>query len=673
MIAIAKIGTSALVTALVALSPPGGPDRDGDGLSDFHEVHKYFTDPGRPDSDDDGVPDGDWSERREFAYTIRRVVQVLGPVTTDVLCDDYQDARVLDIEGDGLARGVVELEVIHYPINTVASAIVADAHWREHVSHLESFIAPGPTANWDPEMQGNLIAALASDGIDVAALDDRTLVERAAAWLLRHAVVHDGFSTFYTRFDHGQPSIQPGTDSAVRAEAERTGCSVEACRERELFAKSMYERKSRGSCTSTAIYLAGCLRALGIPTRLVLAIPPIDGGDEAERRMLARLRHHHVRETLEDGTAGLQNGWSSHTFNEVYVGGRWCRLNFDRLGQNILDPGYFGLLTHVATFPDWADSGMPETWGVRNASVSKDDVFGGANPYSTIALSDRFGVHATVANPPVALRVAKLTIDGASWLHDHPAGIEMDVSEAPDAGHLLVRVASPEASITTRDISKFYAKAGKRFVLRAAGHEDVPAAAVRGFWFQPTGDMRHFYLRIDADDLATMDVNARYALVPDDDDSRSFWSVADGVSITLQERVGAAPPPRASHPEQADLNAIVVQSAHWSDLEDSPIGPKNDLPRCVLLVVGPASEDQALKSAMGRCDLEFTLEAPDLPSIRLTSGIGTINTRELACAMLLVTDDQLRRVKNGVPYSLKARNSHGAVRWKVAPDLRLSR
>jgi len=32
-------------------------DSDGDGLSDFREIHKYFTDPKKADSDGDGYGD----------------------------------------------------------------------------------------------------------------------------------------------------------------------------------------------------------------------------------------------------------------------------------------------------------------------------------------------------------------------------------------------------------------------------------------------------------------------------------------------------------------------------------------------------------------------------------------------------------------------------------------
>jgi hypothetical protein len=41
-------------------------DADGDGLSDFHETHKYGTDPHKVDNDGDGLKDSDWSERRNL-------------------------------------------------------------------------------------------------------------------------------------------------------------------------------------------------------------------------------------------------------------------------------------------------------------------------------------------------------------------------------------------------------------------------------------------------------------------------------------------------------------------------------------------------------------------------------------------------------------------------------
>ncbi|NIR10158.1 MAG: hypothetical protein GTN82_32460, partial [Candidatus Aminicenantes bacterium] len=65
-------------------------DTDGDGLSDFQEIHKYLTDPTKKDSDGDGVPDGDWNERREYSYSVRTILQFMPPFNRAALNDDFQ-------------------------------------------------------------------------------------------------------------------------------------------------------------------------------------------------------------------------------------------------------------------------------------------------------------------------------------------------------------------------------------------------------------------------------------------------------------------------------------------------------------------------------------------------------------------------------------------------------
>src|SRR5687768_3979642 len=54
-------------------------DTDGDGLSDFHEVHKYQSDPKKTDTAGNGVFDGEPKQRREFAYSVRAVIRVMPP------------------------------------------------------------------------------------------------------------------------------------------------------------------------------------------------------------------------------------------------------------------------------------------------------------------------------------------------------------------------------------------------------------------------------------------------------------------------------------------------------------------------------------------------------------------------------------------------------------------
>ena len=129
------------------------------------------------------------------------------------LNDDYQDARVLD-------RGAnfVELEVIHYPLNTNAEAIRGHPDWRRDAASMKEYLRPGITTNWDDAMRRELVAALEADGIDPDRLDDRELVTRASAWLMANSKYMDNmFCTHYMHYPEGRAAIYPGLETAVRA------------------------------------------------------------------------------------------------------------------------------------------------------------------------------------------------------------------------------------------------------------------------------------------------------------------------------------------------------------------------------------------------------------------------------------------------------------------------
>ena len=455
-------------------SPPveADLDSDGDGLSDLHEVHKYGTDPTRADSDGDGTPDGDWFERREYAYSLRSVVQVAPPVTADVLHDDYQDARILD-------RGPehIELEVIHYPLCTIAESITADPDWREHVGVHAEQLRSSTSSNFDEAMQIELRSMLALDGIIVEDLDDVTLVRRVSAWALEHAQHHDLFTAFCAEVGpDGEVRVHPDLEGHVTRKAKAAGLTVAEAFERELFAKDMFANGTRGSCTSSSTYLCGVLRAVGIPTRIVYTIPVIDASDTRELGFLDRLQHARVRETIRRGTERLGKSWASHTYNEVLVGGRWVRLNYNRLGQPTLDENYFGLMTHVATVDDWVEGGFAATVGCRQElRRGAQDIFGSYNAYSCITLSDSFGEHyrgdrGEIVEPEVA---ATHEIIAAFWWDDPalPAWVHEHVREP----RLLLEIGDVD---TWKPFKDFTARVDPTFLLEEG--EGLVARAIHG-------------------------------------------------------------------------------------------------------------------------------------------------------------------------------------------------
>jgi hypothetical protein len=376
-------------------------DRDDDGLSDFQETHKYLTDPNNPDTDADGIGDGDWDERREYTYTVRTILQYMPPFDAAVLNDDFQDARLLEKTDDH-----IEVEVIHYPFATAADSIDANPNWRTDYADMTEYLKPAPATNWDAKMRKDLLAALKGDGISIDKLTDKQVVDRVSSWLMRRSRYLDKvFTTFYVYFPQGKPAVWPGLEAAFRREFARD-CNnydwkIDQHLEHELLGKGMFYNKTHGSCTSVAIYLTTVLRALGIPTRMIMACPAVDASDERQVKMVQdRISHHRVRLTMLRSLDRSSSGFTNHTFNEVYVGNRWHRLNYTKLGQPILDEHLFGLHTHLYTFNDLSDVNMAPTWGRRYARGLTDSYFTHSNPYSAITISDLFGCHSSIPNPP---------------------------------------------------------------------------------------------------------------------------------------------------------------------------------------------------------------------------------------------------------------------------------
>ena len=528
-----------IILAGLLPSPAITQDSDGDGLSDFHERYKYLTDPNDRDSDGDGISDGDWLERREYQYVVRSVVQVMRPVTFDYLNDDYQDARVLD-----QTDRYVELEVIHYPFNKIASTIGSDDRWRSSIKQpgVQKWLEPGPTADWTPEFRKEIKQELKVAGIDADALDDRKLVEKASQWLLNRAEYQDGFSCFCTAFDdQGNPYLPESLQGDVHPDNGRT---FEEQWEREVSAVGMFRNKARGSCSSSSIYLNGCLRAIGIPTRTILCIPIVDAGDESEMDMVRRLKQPAVRQTLLGALSPLKKSWASHTFNEVFVDGRWRRLNYSHLGQNIYDPSMFGLMTHVATFHDWADARMHETIGLRQ-SKRANDVFGGANPYSTISLRDQIGAHCKVELPRAD--VVSVSVEKIHWTDspDLPDAITENCKRRKRFG----LIADVRGFSNQDQLKNFLASTDMRVWMDVADTsqakpEDQQNAVRLGIGFDPgcywvSNNLLRIYVPFGGGDRRDLKQNVVYKFRPQNGNQDYRWIVSDDLTIVRKTPINS--------------------------------------------------------------------------------------------------------------------------------------
>lgn len=366
-------------------------DSDGDGLSDYQEIHKYFTDPNKADTDGDGIPDGDAKERTENTYVIKTTMRIKKPYNFSVMNDDYQDAKLISETDD---YGTFEITLYPYNTNTVKS----NYNWKNEASdsELSKYLQPTICANFDDELKAQIKSDLKATGLDIdnstyngTKIADNQVAERVANYLLNNTKFLDEFTTYFTKFEDGKPVVPSDLREAFDQNKGNNSWSTQEQFNHELFGKQMYENKDHGSCTSTAILWETIFRAIGIPCRIIQTVPIVDGNDYDQIRLSTNgISSLDINNQVTQGVQGAK-GFASHDYNEVYVGGRWTRLNYNNLGQPIIDKNYFGAMIHINTFNDLSEIDLLP-WG-RRYGLHLQDSFKYGNPYETTKVESANG------------------------------------------------------------------------------------------------------------------------------------------------------------------------------------------------------------------------------------------------------------------------------------------
>jgi hypothetical protein len=502
-------------------------------LPDFQLAHKYRIDASKKDAAANAARDGDRQQRREFTYSVRAVIRLMPPYNLDALNDDYQDVRVVSQTKD-----YAEVEVMLYPLNTNADAIESNANWKSDDASMKEYLDPGITTNWDERMQKDLLAELARAGIHPDRLTDRQVVEQVSRWLYGRSQYTAMFCTHYVGFPQGKPAVYPGLERAFERDKGSHDWSLEQQFDHELLGKQMFYHRTHGSCTSSAVYQATVLRALGIPTRMIVVIPIVDPSDPAQVEMVrTKLRHYQVRHMATLGVTAAGNNYTNHTFLEVYVGRRWRRLNYTKLGQNILDPKYLGLMVHVHTFNDLSEANIAPTWGARYALARKDSEFAHSNPYRTVDLSDHFGSYAQVPNPP-AHEHTHLTITRAYWADSSEAREDMRQSAARHSaadGAIRLFIHGDEWFNDAGDslqYREFLQRVDRKLLFRAKGQPDVRGDVKFSFFMSASAGLREVEVAIPKQEYAKMAGDVPYTIEPANAVPGYEWKVKQGLTIT---------------------------------------------------------------------------------------------------------------------------------------------
>lgn len=463
---------------------------------------------------------------KESTYTVTSVFELAKPYNIADMTDDYQEARMLAEDANSAT-----VEITYYPFSNNADSIGENPNWRHEYAGMSQYLRPTPTENWDEKMRADLLVELAQDSIDPAVLTDRELVRKVSRWLMRRSTFNPAFAIWYVHFPNAIPEVFAPLRAAFNKEKPSPDTTDQAMFDREVLGRQMFYNRVHGSCTSSAVLMATVMRALGIPTRIVFFVPPADGNDAKQREMLfSALHHNQVRATVRHGLPG--GGFSNHLFNEVFVGNRWVRLNYDVLGQNILDEHYLGLLTHILTTDSLTHVPMAETWGSRYAEYAHaEPKLSSMNPYRLLKVSDHFGANAHIENPAIGEEeLRKVTVieawtrDAANALLTKPVDTNADL-------FIGIREYIPNYTLQLR---YFAQHAGKEFTLVGPDGAELKAS-LSGLTIRnkdKTGrQFQWFALKIAEADRAQFDPGTPYAIRPHNTSETYLWTVKDGVTV----------------------------------------------------------------------------------------------------------------------------------------------
>ena len=281
---------------------------------------------------------------------------------------------------------------------------------------------------------------------------------------------------------------------------------------------------------------------------MILCIPLADGSDGAQTEMIDKnLTHHEVRRDAYLGALAGGHGFTSHTFCEAFVGGRWRRLNYTKLGQNVLDSKTLGLMLKIHSFGDLADANLAPTWGYRYGKGLRDELFPYSNPYRLIEVSDHFGKNASIPNPPADFELHLVTITKAYRLDSPEAPAEVQKARrnvVPDGSFYIHCLEWLEDAGGWSQYKLFMQRADLTFLLRAEGHPDVSCRISGNSYSGRSPDLCELELVVPPDEYAKMVPDLAYTIHPVNGKEGYRWQVSDGVTIT---RHYAGPQPGAGH------------------------------------------------------------------------------------------------------------------------------
>lgn len=267
-----------------------------------------------------------------------------------------------------------------------------------------------------------------------------------------------------------------------------------------LFARSIFENRVSGACTSAATYMTAVLRAAGIPARIIETNSLVDYFHKEQIKLIDNLKNEKIKVLVKE----QEPSYYGHYYLEAYVGGRWIKINNNtRLLESMYIEDYPGIFHLKAdTLFDYTDTVMSDIW--KKGYPKK-------LPHRLLKISDEYGVHydEKVHKKPIIHEHKVLHVDKAFYYGHYKVA---HVWEHVGKNSIFLKVEENIPGKDHQQYIKFIEKNGGQIILKAKGHLDVRATSTGGGTYSPILNAIEF--RIDESEFKKLVPGTKYTIHP---------------------------------------------------------------------------------------------------------------------------------------------------------------
>lgn len=329
-------------------------DFDKDGVLDYLEIYRNFTNPKSSDTDSDGIKDSDLKESMEYTYTICVDLRLIKPYDIEYMNKQFfQRVEVVEENDD-----YIDIKLYIYPYTKYDETITSNKNWKQDNLEVQDYIE-FMKENYDDKVRQVILKDLEEQNIYIDELTDREIVSKVCSYIRSFNQLTE-LPTDYHMWDWFVE--KDGDNYKISDIAFKNGFITEEKINKTLrefnnkynrkYTKQdlinligdplkQFNEKIIGSCSSQAKVASLILNYIGIPCKSTVIqtthdVTNINNNDELYKynyEKVNKLTQGLAKQSILNGIK-LYNA-SSHSVNQIYIGNQWYLVDIPDNKYNV--------------------------------------------------------------------------------------------------------------------------------------------------------------------------------------------------------------------------------------------------------------------------------------------------------------------------------------------------